>query len=293
MFLERDEAGRVRHFDAQWNDDVHHVLHAAVTGEGSGYYAEYRGDTEKLGRAVAEGFAFQGEIMEFRGSARGEPSADLPPTAFVAFLQNHDQIGNRAFGERIGALATPEAIRAVTAIYLLLPQVPLLFMGEEWDAPQPFLFFTDMPADLADAVREGRRAEFARFAEFADPERRERIPDPQALSTNVAAKLQWQDPSSPANARCLERYRRLLEVRRREIVPRLAAIRRGGRYTVLGKGAISAEWQAGNEVLGLVANLTAAPVQAAPAGGRKFWQEGEIAADGRIGPWALRWTIRP
>ncbi len=129
---------------------MHHVLHVAASGEGEGYYADYLGDTEKLGRALAEGFAFQGEIMPLsRHRPRGEPSAGLPPTAFVGFIQNHDQIGNRAFGERLSAIAPPEAVRAVAAVYLLLPQIPMLFMGEEWGATQPFPFFCDFAGDLA------------------------------------------------------------------------------------------------------------------------------------------------
>src|SRR5262249_48589940 len=133
---EDNEAHWLRHdlYTAQWNDDVHHVLHTAITGEDKGYYVAYRGDTGKLGRALAEGFAFQGELMEYRGHPRGEPCRDVPAEAFIAFLQNHDQIGNRAFGERIGALARPEAVRAAAAAYLLLPQTPMLFMGEEWNS---------------------------------------------------------------------------------------------------------------------------------------------------------------
>ena len=141
------------------------------------------GDTEQLGRALAEGFAFQGEVMGYRGRAAGEPSAALPPTAFVAFIQNHDQIGNRAFGDRLTAMRPPAAVRAVAAVYLLLPQVPMLFMGEEWAAAQPFPFFCDFEPDLAEAVREGRRQEFARFPAFREPGMRERIPDPTAAST--------------------------------------------------------------------------------------------------------------
>ena len=138
--LERDAARRPIWYTAQWNDDLHHSLHTAATGEDGGYYAEYRGDARKLGRALAEGFSFQGETTQYKHEPRGEPCAHLAPLAFVSFLQNHDQIGNRAFGERLGRLATPEAMRALAAIYLLLPQIPMLFMGEEWNAGQPFPF---------------------------------------------------------------------------------------------------------------------------------------------------------
>jgi malto-oligosyltrehalose trehalohydrolase len=127
--LERDRTHTPAFFTAQWNDDVHHVLHTAVTCEDEGYYGAYRGSSLKLGRALAEGFAFQGEWMEYRGSERGEPCGHLPPTAFVAFLQNHDQVGNRAFGDRITRTARPEAVRAAAAVYLLLPQIPMDLYG--------------------------------------------------------------------------------------------------------------------------------------------------------------------
>ena len=171
--LRRDENGQPLHYTAQWNDDMHHVLHCAATLEENGYYKDYKDDTEKLGRALAEGFAFQGHVMECIGKERGEPSAHLPPAAFVAFMQNHDQIGNRAFGERISAIASPEAVHAIAAIYLLLPQIPMLFMGEEWGSNQPFPFFCDFEGELGEKVVEGRRKEFASFPEFKDPEKRE------------------------------------------------------------------------------------------------------------------------
>jgi maltooligosyltrehalose trehalohydrolase len=146
--LGRNAERQPAHYTAQWNDDVHHVLHTAATGEGNAYYADYLGDDRKLGRSLAEGFAFQGERMRCRGNHRGEPSAHLPPDAFIAFIQNHDQVGNRAFGERLVEIAPDPAVRAVAACYLLLPQVPMLFMGEEWGAEQPFPFFCDFHGDL-------------------------------------------------------------------------------------------------------------------------------------------------
>jgi malto-oligosyltrehalose trehalohydrolase len=289
--LLRDEAGRPRQHTAQWNDDVHHVLHVAASGEASGYYAEYKGDTRKLGRALAEGFAFQGEHMPYRGHARGEPSAGLPPTAFVAFIQNHDQVGNRAFGDRLHAVAPAEAMRAVAAAYLLLPQVPMLFMGEEWAAAQPFPFFCDFGPDLAEAVRKGRREEFARFPEFADPATRERIPDPMAEATFLSAKLRWEDAARPPHAGWLDWYRRILAVRQAEIVPRLAGMRRGGTHEILADGAVAVRWDVGDGALHLAANLSAAPVAGFALPGRELWREGAVGAAGRFGPWALRWAI--
>jgi malto-oligosyltrehalose trehalohydrolase len=279
-------------FEGQWNDDVHHVLHVAATAEKVGYYGDYHDDPRKLGRALAEGFAFQGEMMAHRGSPRGEPSAHLPPTAFVAFLQNHDQIGNRAFGERLSALAAPEVLRALSAVHLLLPQVPLLFMGEEWATRSPFPFFCDFAGDLAEAVRQGRRQEFAKFPEFADPQQRARIPDPQALSTFESAKLNWSEPASPPHAEHLERYRRLLAARRRWIVPLLAAMPRGASYRIVAPHAVTAEWSAGDGGLVLAANLSAVPLDLAPPQHAEIWREGDISRAGRFGAWSVRWAVR-
>jgi maltooligosyltrehalose trehalohydrolase len=270
---------------------VHHVLHTAVTAEGSGYYQDYVGDTDKLGRALAEGFAFQGETMTCTGRARGEPSASLPPSAFVAFIQNHDQIGNRAFGERIGHLVSAEALRAIAAVYLLLPQVPMLFMGEEWSASAPFPFFCDFAGELGEAVRKGRREEFGDFPEFKDPARRAAIPDPQADATFLSAKLDWDERERDDHAQWHEWYRRILRVRAAEIVPRCAALERGGRYEVLGERAVRVRWQAGRHELVLDANLSERAV-VAPAlpSARAFWTEGTIDAH-TFGAWSVRWAL--
>jgi malto-oligosyltrehalose trehalohydrolase len=281
---------------AQWNDDIHHVLHAAASGDAQGYYADYIGDTAKLGRALAEGFAFQGETMPYRGRPRGEPSAGLPPTAFVAFIQNHDQIGNRPFGDRLTAIASPEAVRAIAAVYLLLPQVPMLFMGEEWGAITPFPFFCDFGGDLADAVCDGRREEFARFPDFRDPAKRDLIPDPTAEETFAAAKLAWDDVVREPHANWLDWYCRVLAIRHAEIVPRLSAIRVGGRAEVIGEGAVVVRWDVGTggEELILAANLSGSPVTGFAKGlGRVLWREGEQDdAGGWFGPWSVRWSLR-
>jgi malto-oligosyltrehalose trehalohydrolase len=291
-YLERGENGKPRRYTAQWNDDVHHVLHVAASGEAEGYYADYKGDADKLGRALAEGFVFQGELMPYRGRPRGTPSADLPPSAFVAFIQNHDQVGNRAFGDRLTQFAPAAAVRAIAAVCLLLPQIPMLFMGEEWGAPQPFPFFCDFGSDLADAVREGRRNELARFPEFRGLEALERIPDPMAEETFASAKLHWEDMVRAPHTRWLDWYRRVLAARHAEILPRLATMRAAGRYDVLAEGAVLVRWQLGERgVLVLAANLTSARTPVFPrASGRVFWQEGEIAG-GDFAPWTVRWSI--
>ena len=173
-------------FDAQWNDDIHHPLHILLTGEKTGYYQDFADQPAALlARGLAEGFVYQGQASANRkGAPRGEPSAALSPTAFVAFLQNHDQIGNRAYGERLTTLANPEALKAAIALLLLMPQIPMIFMGEEIGSTAPFLYFTDHGLELAKAVREGRRREFA----FAATAHERQIPDPNAVESFELSK---------------------------------------------------------------------------------------------------------
>jgi maltooligosyltrehalose trehalohydrolase len=285
------------YYTAQWNDDLHHALHAAATRDSSGYYGDYAGDTDKLGRALAEGFAFQGEFMPYRGCPRGERSRHLPPSAFVAFIQNHDQVGNRAFGDRITSLAPTAAVRAIISIYLLLPQIPMLFMGEEFGALQPFPFFAHFEHDLADAVREGRRAEFAKFPEFQDPRRRETIPDPTSEATYQSAKLNWTEATNGMHAEWTALYRELLKIRHREIVPRLKDIGgHSGSYQLLGEGAVSVQWTMGDgALLHLVANLTGQELRNFGRDidpmSRWLWSTGAIREDS-LDPWGVIWRIK-
>ncbi len=292
--LVRDSNGQPKEFTAQWNDDMHHVLHTAATLESNGYYGDYKDDTEKLGKALAEGFAFQGEMMEHRGSARGEPSGFLPPEAFVAFMQNHDQIGNRAFGERINKIASPEAVHAIASVYLLLPQTPMLFMGEEWGSSQPFPFFCDFHGELGDLVRKGRRQEFASFPEFKDPEHRERIPDPQAEATFLSGKLDWNQAKEGVHAEWVAWYKHILSVRRQSIVPLLSEINgHAGTYEVLGVGAVVVRWALnGGGQLVLAANLSDNSADGFPlACGDIIWHEGPDSADTTFRPWSVRWCL--
>jgi malto-oligosyltrehalose trehalohydrolase len=203
-------------YDAQWNDDIHHAFHILLTGEADGYYADYANRPAWfLGRCLAEGYAYQGEVSRYRdGAPRGEPCAHLPPAAFVSFVQTHDQVGNRAFGERISALASEETLRPAIAAWLLAPAVPLLFMGEEFAAATPFLFFCDFGPELAQAVTEGRRREFARFARFGDPAAQAKIPDPNAAATFAASRLDWASLARAPHERFLALYRELLALRR-------------------------------------------------------------------------------
>lgn len=241
-------------YTAQWNDDAHNVLHALLTDEHEGYYADYsEGRTEKLARCLGEGFIFQGEA-DRRGHVRGQPSGHLPPTCFVMFLQNHDQVGNRALGERLISLAPAEALEVAVALQLLCPMIPLLFMGEERGSSQPFLFFTDYHDELAQAVREGRQREFAAFSAFAGIQ----VPDPNALenferSRPEDASERWQDL-----------YRELLRIRHRYLVPRLHGSRCAG-VRILQEKALCATWWLGDgSQLRIDLNLGDHPVAAPP-----------------------------
>lgn len=272
LVLENDD-NRTRYLapglhTAQWNDDVHHALRVHLSGERGGYYADYADrPSQHLGRALAEGFAYQGEPSSYRGGTpRGEPSSHLAPTAFVSFAQNHDQVGNNAFGSRLTQLAPPDAVAAGAAIVALSPQVPMLFMGEEWAAEQPFLFFVDFGPELAAAVREGRRREFAKFPEFADPVARERIPDPNAPETFDRSVLDWSVTDRPPHREALARTRALLELREREVVPRLPGAR-AGTWRVLADKAVEVRWPMGDgTTLVLIANFGESRVDAARPG---------------------------
>ena len=242
-----------------------------MTGEADGYYAEYAyAPVEQLGRALTQGFVFQGEPSPFRGGRpRGEPSGHLRPTAFVSFLQNHDQIGNRAFGDRLLQVTDPDRLRAAIAIVLLAPSVPLLFMGEEWGAREPFPFFCDFDGELAQKVAAGRRSEFARFERFRDEATRECIPDPGADATFDSARLDWSAREQPGHARWAALYRSLLEIRSRVIAPRLRDMGEGARY-IADDHLLQAESTLGDRSrLRLIANLVeAARERVVPPGGR-------------------------
>ncbi|HUG60427.1 MAG TPA: malto-oligosyltrehalose trehalohydrolase [Methylomirabilota bacterium] len=279
-------------YDAQWNDDIHHVLHVALTGEDGGYYAGFAEETGLLERAVMEGFARQGQPIS-GGSPLGKPSGHLPPTAFVSYLQNHDQVGNRALGERITrTVGSAEPVRVAAALYLLAPQIPLVFMGEEWAATTPFPFFCDFTGDLGDAVRRGRRDEFSHFPDFSHPEILALIPDPLARETFEAAKLDWREPEDGRHREMLGWYTRVLAVRHAEIVPLLPLIARGGASVTLGPQAFEGRWDlAGGGALAVAANLSADPVRfIGDEPMRTIWCEGAVGG-GSLGPWTVRWSL--
>jgi maltooligosyltrehalose trehalohydrolase len=257
-------------YTAQWNDDSHHCYHVLATGESDGYYVSYTDAPAKhLARCLAEGYVYQGEVSPFTKEPRGEPSKHLPPSCFIDFLQNHDQIGNRAFGERLITLADERALKALTAIQLLAPHPPMIYMGEEWGCKQPFLFFCDFEGELGEAVRKGRREEFARFASFQG-----QIPDPLAEDTFQRCVLDWKarDPG------WLAHYKKLLQLRAKAIAPRKFG---PGTYRMLGERAFEVKWPG----LTLVANCGDQPVAVKDAPkATPLWSNGE---PGR--PWTVNW----
>jgi maltooligosyltrehalose trehalohydrolase len=274
-------------YRAQWNDDYHHAWHVTLTGESAGYYGDYqRSPRADLARALASGFVYQGETSAFWGNKpRGEPSGKLPPATFVNFLQNHDQIGNRPFGDRLEALAAPEAIEAALAVTLLAPAIPMLFMGEEWGSKAPFPFFCDFEGDLAAAVRRGRKQEY----KWAYEKYGEEVPDPLELSTLQSAVLDWQMRDTPAGAKRLALVRELLAIRRREIAPRSAGASFGSAQ-VTGDGLLTADWRMNDgATLRLTANLSNDMAHhATQMAGTPIWG-GEPG--GQLPPWSVVWRI--
>ena len=255
-------------YEAQWNDDFHHVMRVLLAGRRDGYYRDYADKPlRRLGTAITEGFSYQGEESRHRpGLVRGTPSAQLPPSAFVNFLQNHDQIGNTPFGQRLSAVAPLGAVRLGAALTILAPSPPMLFMGEEWGSARPFDYFCDYPDPLASAVRKGRRDEFSHLPEFADPASVDRLADPNATATRDNSVLDWDALDQPAHAALLALHTELLALRRDQVAPLLPEIDgHSAAFTVLnelpdGTGALDARWRTRDgHTLVLAANLSGTP----------------------------------
>jgi maltooligosyltrehalose trehalohydrolase len=239
-------------YRAQWNDDYHHAWHVLLTAERAGYYRDYQQAGAHVARSLAEGFAYLGEASAHRsGRARGEPGARLPRMDFVNFIQNHDQIGNRPMGERLSVLAPPPALEAALSVLMLQPGPPLMFMGDEWGAIEPFPYFCDFTGELADAVRAGRKREFAEAYALHGEE----IPDPLASDTRTLAALDWSAREQPGHSARLDLTRRLLAARRQHIVPLLPAMIGPGDVRFDG-GLLQARWRVADKVLMLLANLS-------------------------------------
>ncbi len=274
-------------YRAQWNDDYHHAWRVLMTGESQGYYCDYqRSPISDIARSLSSGFVYQGEASAFRGENRGEPSGHLAPSAFINFLQNHDQIGNRALGDRLEGIADARAIEAALAVLLIAPGIPMLFMGEEWGSKAPFPFFCDFGGDLADAVRKGRRVELAwAYAEYGDE-----VPDALAPTTRDSAVLDWDARNAPAARKRLTLVQDLLKIRRQQIVPRLAGAAFGEAHAA-SNGLLTADWRMGDgAMLRLAANLSDQAIgqPSAEARGTLIW--GSALSDS-VPPWSVRWHI--
>ena len=201
-------------FDAVWADDFHHVVRVQMTGERESYYANFQGNSAELAQTLAHGWLFRGQTQSTTGEPRGGDSTGLRSPQFIYCISNHDQVGNRAFGERLSDAISAAAYRAASALLCLVPQTPMLFMGQEWGTRGPFQFFTDHHAELGKAITEGRRREFHSFSAFRDPQILETIPDPQAAATFLDSKLRWAEIHEPDHAGPLLLYWEFLELRR-------------------------------------------------------------------------------
>lgn len=282
--LERNSADPYVRYDAQWNDDLHHALHVLTTGETFGYYADYPDPLQALGKALAEGFVYQGEMMPYRGEARGAPSAHLPPTAFISFLHNHDQIGNRATGDRAMAQLPEPVLAFSVALVVLSPQIPMLFMGGEWRSSRPFPYFCDFNADLNAAVRDGRRDELSKMPGFEG----EDVPDPTSEETFRSAVLDWAASAGEPGSVWIDRYRQFIALRRQRVVPLLSKLSQGGHYQVC-SGALRVDWPLDNGrryVLAANPSDQGVDVQMEIDPAEVIYSLGERRAD-RMGPWSL------
>lgn len=283
-------------YDGQWNGDVHHTLHVLTTGERDGYYAEYDAPVRQLARCLTHGFARQGGPHNAEGAApRHAAEGAVPLSATVNFLQNHDQVGNRAFGERLHALAPADALRLAAAIVLLAPSPPLLFMGEEWGATTPFLYFADWQGELRDAVRRGREAEFAHFPRTAEAAREGRLPDPCSADTFLRCALPAPHAAPPEAHAWRDHYRRLLQQRARLLRPLLPTLSATGHTSACHGPWLEVVWRFdGGERLRLQANLSGAPFDAtglgtpAPREAETWCSVGPVD-DTLFGPWSGRW----
>jgi maltooligosyltrehalose trehalohydrolase len=203
--------------DAVWADDFHHQIRRLLAGDSEGYYRDFAGTTRDLATTLRQGWFYTGQYSQHLQKARGTEPSSIPAHRFVVCLQNHDQVGNRAFGERLNHQINPAAFRAASALLLTAPQTPLLFMGQEWAATSPFQFFTDHNEALGRLVTEGRRREFQTFSAFAEDSARKRIPDPQALTTFLASRLNWSERAFEVHASMERFYAALLALRHQEL----------------------------------------------------------------------------
>ena len=290
--LQRNAEGSPEDFSGQWNHDLQRLIGLAVAPEWV-CSEDPSGETDKLRKALAEGFVVHAQELDAENKPERARSVHVPPTAFVAFLQSHDLVGNRVFGERIHELASPGAIRAAASLYLLLPQVPMLFMGEEWGSTSPFPYFSDYKGQLATEVREGRRKQFAETHQTDDPKELDRVPDPQAEQTFLCAKLRWTELDQAPHAAWLGWYREMLGVRRESIVPLLGRLGTDAyEYEIVAPRSLAIRWRLlGGGELRLAANLCDREREFPETRGRVLSQTGEGWRDGHMAPWSVLWVL--
>ena len=282
----RNLDGSLRAFDAEWNYDAPRLL-TPVYGSFCKEGARLE-ETDQAARGVAEGFLprCEGKLIE--------QSYMAPPISFVSYIQTHDLVGNRIQGDRMTATAPLELARTLAALFLLMPQMPLLFMGEEFRASTPFPFFCDYSGPAAEGLKDRRREQFKKMDPKPTDEEMDRAPDPQAEATFLSAKLNWNELQNPDHAAWLELYRSLLRLRSQRIVPLLEGLTEDcGRHRTIAPGAFTASWTLHRGArLHLAVNLCKEPQGPFPRlPGEELWSEGEQSPDGSFGPWALRWSL--
>ncbi|MBR0557057.1 malto-oligosyltrehalose trehalohydrolase [Ciceribacter sp. L1K23] len=276
---------------AEWNDDFHHVAHAIATGETGGFYVNFCDKPwQKLRRSLTEGFVYQGEARPQDGKVVGELSADLPPTAFINFLQNHDQIGNRVRGERLLNLAEPPIVKALTEILLLSPQTPLMFMGEEFATRRPFFFFSDHPEELHEQERRGRLEQAWLFQDMKG-ETVSDVPDPNAVETFLQSKIDHSATESRDAERWSSFVADLLDKRQRLIWPLHAQTKyRGAIGHETPDGLIAIDWRFGKSLLQMRANLTEEEATAPPVvSGELIY--GQLPRDGILPAFSVLFSL--
>ena len=293
--LTRITSSGARLIDAQWNDDVHHVLHRLATGETGGLFRDFVDrPIDQLRRSLAEGFVYQGQPRPSKDGERvGDASGHLPPTAFVNFLHNHDQAGNRLGGERLRALLDTDIFAMLEAVLLLSPQIPLMFMGDDYAATTPFFFFSDFPENDLDEERKARleQAAFFQGRLAQDAEKHVRLPsDPQTFQHST---LDWQEAHSAVGSAARERLKSLIDKRRRFVWPLIDGAYHGARIHPCDGGGVAIDWSFAGGVLSLRANFSAEAIVLPPVTGALFHREGEAGQDRAFTPWSAIFAISP
>jgi maltooligosyltrehalose trehalohydrolase len=250
-----DEARGGWGLDGVWADDFHHVVRRLLAGDRAGYYSDFEGTVDELIRTIQQGWLYTGQRSRHLGALRGTDPSAVPMYRFIVCLQNHDQIGNRAFGDRLHHRVPPEAWRAASALLLMTPMTPLLFMGQEWAASTPFLYFTDLDWSFGQHVTEGRRREFAHFPEFSEEQSRQSIPDPQALATFEDSRLKWDERTQPHHRAVLELYRALIALRLDHPQVLGAAAETSGHAVALDHATVAMRRSDGDDVFWIVTRL--------------------------------------